>query len=197
MERTPDKIIKHISDVFYCYNVSKRFSVLDRWGCTYTFPHITDQHDQNDEDNKQSEQEMLEDYINSTFSPPLPKKFMCYLSFGYDAMITYKFAEERKNNPEKFKSQLSNQTVYVRMGIKEILSPSPPVNDSILLEIDGKSTPIPKNTRSLKLVNINSAAAGIFFWGYKKSRKDELQKWKPPTLNDGLIEVMATRGSQV
>ena len=112
--------------------------------------------------NTNTEQEMLDDYINTTFSPPLPKQFVCYLSFGYDAMITHKFAMERKHHPEKFKSQLSNQSVYVRMGIKELLSPSSPVNDSIILEIDGKPTPIPKNTRSLKLVNINSAASGIF-----------------------------------
>ena len=214
IERTPDKIIKHVADVEYCFNISKRFSVLDRWGCTYNFKHITDEWNklkQNKYDESvhsrhsgeefkefvsfESEQAMLDNYVNSTFSPPLPKGFLCYLSFGYDAMITYNFAMERKNHPEKFKSQLSNQTVYLKMGVKELMSPSAPVNGSVIMEIDGKETQIPQDTRSLKLVNINSAASGIFFWGYNKSRKDELQYWKKPQLNDGLIEVMASRGS--
>ena len=131
--------------------MSKRFSVLDRWGIQYTFPEFP-------------EQKQVQEYINSTYSPPLNAQFLCYLSIGYDAQITYNFQRERNENPERFKSQLTNQSVYVRMGLQQLFSPSAPVNDSIHLEIDGKPTPIPKNTRSLKVVNINSAANGIFFW---------------------------------
>ena len=71
------------------------------------------------------------------------------------------------------------------------------MNGSIEVFVDGSSTPmqIPEATRSLKLVNINSAASGIFFWGHGRSSKHELQRWTPPRLNDGKMEVMATKGS--
>ena len=108
-----------------------------------------------------SKPQTVEEYVNNTFSPPLPSSFLCYLSFGYDAMITYNFAMERKKHPERFKSQLSNQSVYIKMGIQELLQPSQPIDDCIELTCDGERIEIPKNTRSLKLVNINSAANGM------------------------------------
>ena len=93
--------------------------------------------------------------------------------------------------------------------MKEIMNPSDPINNRIILEIDGQSVEIPKNTRSLKCVNINSAASGIYFekpsslatTSLKNSGtyffgKKHSKRFKKPRLHDGKIEVMTTTGAK-
>ena len=172
LERKPKRIIKHVADAQFCYNYTKRFSFLDRWGISYIF-----------DDTKDTTQ-----FIND-FIPPLAETFLGYLSFGYDAKITYHFDARRNNNPKGFTSQKKNQALYAKLGLKEFLMPSNTISDCVQLEVDGECVDIPTCTRSLKVVNINSAASGIFFWG-----KRQTKLFKKPKLNDGLLEVMTTTG---
>ena len=65
IEKSRDKIIKHVADAQFCYNHSQRFDVLDRWSINYTFDGIKDH-------------ETYNDYL-TTFNPPLPEKFLCYM----------------------------------------------------------------------------------------------------------------------
>ena len=176
IEKRPNKIIKYVADAHFCYNYTKRFSVLDRWSISYTFDETIG----------------ATNFVNS-FHPPLPQTFLCYLSIGYDGMISYKFNMERNNNPEKFTSQKSNEIRYVKLGIKEFIKPKPsdPITECVELTVDGKLLEIPNGTRSLKVVNLNSAANGVFFFGNRSSSQND---WQKPKLNDGLIEVMATKG---
>merc|ERR1719270_2546844 len=95
----------------------------------------------------------------------MPSTFLCYLSIGYDAEVTYNLEQERRNHPERFKHQILNQTKYVKHSLKHVFKPSSPITNLINVYVDGKKAKLPRNCRSLKLVNINSAANGIFFWG--------------------------------
>lgn len=70
----------------------------------------------------------------------------------------------------------------------------PITSEDIQVWVDGKEVELPKGTRSVKLVNINSAINGIFLWGSGASYKSECQDWTPPRLDDGKLEVMSTGG---
>jgi len=121
----------------------------------------------------------------------LPTKMLCYMSFGYDAKITQHYQADRNRNPEKFNSQLYNKLMYIKHGFTEFFIPSLTINDKIRLSCDGKEMYIPNNCRSLKLLNINSAASGVFFWG------DKIEKqYDEPTLNDNQMEIVSSFGVQ-
>jgi len=88
-----------------------------------------------------------------------------------------------------------NQLVYVYHGAKEFFSPMKPLSsDDVRMWIDGKEVEIPYGTRSLKILNINSAMNGLFCWGTGSSTSDELQEWQLPRLDDGMFEVVTTGG---
>merc|ERR1712013_175620 len=101
---------------------------------------------------------------------------------------------DRQQHPEKYNNQIKNQMMYVRHGFTEFFSPSPPINDHIEVIVDNQLIALPELCRSLKLVNINSAMNGCFFWGAGKSRDFECEEKTPPRLDDSQIEVMGTRG---
>ena len=44
---------------------------------------------------------------------------LAYLTIGYDADITCKWEENRRANPDMFKSQFNNKLGYVSLGVKE------------------------------------------------------------------------------
>ena len=96
--------------------------------------------------------------------------------------MAWKYERERKQFRDRFDSQFKNQMMYVKHGFTEFFKPSEPINDRIKIYINNSETPLPDSTRSLKLININSAMNGIFFWGTGKSRPDELQEWSAPRL---------------
>jgi diacylglycerol kinase family enzyme len=160
-------LLDTISDIYFCTKITKRFCDIDRWSVKY---------------------KSKGDYSK------LPNKFLCYLSIGYDAKVAYNWEEERRNNREKFNSQFKNQLMYVKHGATELFKPSTPINDDIEVIIDNEIILLPEFCRSFKLININSAMNGLFLWGHGKSSSTELQDWKYPSLNDGKIECMGTKG---
>lgn len=117
----------------------------------------------------------------------LPKRMLCYLSFGYDAKITYNYQNDRNKDPEKFNSQIYNKLMYIKYGIRELFNCSSYI--SVKLDCDNEITPIPSNCRSLKLLNINSAAAGVFFWG-----DNEEESYNSPKINDNKLEIVSSYG---
>jgi len=129
-----------------------------------------------------------------TFDPPLPSSFLCYLSIGYDALVAWRWEQDRRAHPERYNNQIKNQVMYVRHGFSEFFKPSDPITEFVDLIIDDKIAALPDQCRSLKLISINSAMNGCFFWGSGKSRPDEYQQKTTPRLDDSQIEVMATRG---
>ena len=143
--------------------------------------------------------EKIYEYRHS-FNPPLPVGFLCYFTIGYDAIITNDFAVDRQMNPSKYSSQFGNQLQYVKYGFKDLLKPTDcAVAKYVDLYINKdyeNKIHIPPEMRSLKLININSAANGMFFWGSGKSGTDELREWEHPRCDDGKIEVCASLGVQ-
>ena len=109
------------------------------------------------------------------FDPPLPETFLCDLSFGCDAMMAYNANVQRAMNSK-----------YFEMGLEEIDGTNP-ISHCVELQIDEKSKEIPSNAYSLRVAN--NSAQGVFPWG-------ECQTKKEPKLNDGLLEVMATKASK-
>jgi len=117
-----------------------------------------------------------------------PESMFCYASFGYDAGIALEWESSRQKKPEKFTSQATNNWYYVAYGFQEYFSPSiKNISEFIRVEIDNSPVELPPKTKSLKIININSAASGVNFWGsgpsYFQQRPD-----------DGLLEVCATTG---
>ena len=165
-ELNKKNLINLISDIYFSKCLAKRFYYIDRWKVTY----------------------------KGVGSSDLPLKFLCYLSVGYDAKIAYKWEEDRKNNINKFKSQMKNQLMYMKHGSTELFRPSKAINNSIEIIINNEIKILPENTRSFKLVNINSAMNGLYLWGNGKSKKSELNDWEIPNMNDSKIECMATHG---
>ena len=109
-------------------------------------------------------------------------------------MVAWKFEQERRQHPDRFNNQIKNQVMYVKHGFTEFFKPSEPITDFVDVIIDNDSVKLPQACRSLKIININSAMNGCFFWGSGKSRDFEYQQIHPPRLDDSKIEVMATRG---
>jgi diacylglycerol kinase (ATP) len=117
----------------------------------------------------------------------LPIKMLCYLSFGYDAKITYNYQNDRNSDPEKFNSQLYNKLMYIKHGVGGVLNSSPKVD--VKLNCNDKNIDIPLNCKSLKLLNINSAASGVYFWG-----KMIEEHYDIPKINDNKLEIISSYG---
>jgi len=150
-------------------------SVLDRWGLDWQFTDPTN--------------------TNTCWGRPLPQNFLCYVSIGYDSRIAYEFEVDRQNAEASFNSAAKNQAVYVYHGAKEFFSPMRPLTrDDVRVWVDGEEVELQPGTRSLKIMNINSAVNGLFYWGSASSSKRELQTWHAPRLDDGEMEVISSTG---
>jgi len=158
-----DKTIQLLEKIKICIRLG-RFSEIDWWNIEYLDCNI--EHIQH-----------------------LPTKMLCYMSVGYDAKITQHYQADRNKNPEKFNSQIYNKLMYIKHGIKEFFKQSKKISNKIKLFCDEEEISLPNNCRSLKLLNINSAAAGIFFWGNKSEKQFE-----EPVLNDNKIEIVSSFG---
>lgn len=118
-----------------------------------------------------------------------------FLSLGFDADICHKFHIKRINKkyqPSIIESKLS----YFNLGLKELFKSSNYINDYIELFIDNELINIPTNIRCLQVLNINSMANGINFFGTSNSNKNDILQegdYTSPKLNDGLIEIVGTR----
>lgn len=128
------------------------------------------------------------------FGRSAPANFLAYFTMGYDASIALEWEKDRQANPTSFTSQSWNQFYYVKHGLNECCGGHEPISDHIKILVDGKNVPIPDGIRTFKIVNINSGADGIFFWGTAASSDDELQEWTPALLDDKKFEVCATTG---
>ena len=119
----------------------------------------------------------------------MPTKMLCYISFGYDARISHNYQNDRNSNPEKFNSQFYNKLMYIKHGFSEFFIPSTRINDKVKLSCDNKRINVPVNCRSLKMLNINSAASGVFFWGNKVEKQHRV-----PTISDNRLEIVSSYG---
>jgi len=136
----------------------------------------------------------IETTTNSDAEPSTNSMF-CFFSLGFDALITHNFHLKRQRDPSKCNSRKINKLWYTWFGISELLSPSDSVQRYISLKVDGIDITLPPQIRTLQILNIQSSADGIDFFGSsQKSSSRELQHYVRPALNDGFLEVVGTEG---
>nr|CAB3488388.1 unnamed protein product [Digitaria exilis] len=123
--------------------------------------------------------------------------FWNYFSMGMDAQVSYEFHSERKRNPEKFKNQLTNQSTYAKLGLKQgwfaasLTHPSSKYSEHCptCKGEDHEKTSI----RSIICLNLPSFSGGLNPWGTPSMRKVQDRDLTAPFVDDGLIEVVGFR----
>eukprot|EP00117_Sycon_ciliatum_P007516 scpid36203/ scgid2956/ Diacylglycerol kinase theta; Diglyceride kinase theta len=118
-----------------------------------------------------------------------------YLGIGIEAEIALKFHLAREENPEKFNSRLHNKGVYLKMSIGKMMQrtvnsdSSKDLSKAVTLDVDGERIKIPSGVEGIIVLNIKSWMAGCDGWGTEKD-----DKFKPPSMNDGLLEIIGVQG---
>ncbi|CAI9784152.1 unnamed protein product [Fraxinus pennsylvanica] len=131
--------------------------------------------------------------------------FWNYFSIGMDAQVSYAFHTERKLHPEKFKSQLVNQSAYAKLGCTQgwfcasLMHPSSR-NIAQLAKVKIMKKPghwidlhIPRSIRSIVCLNLPSFSGGLNPWGSPNKKKLHSRDLTPPYVDDGFLEVVGFR----
>ncbi|CAL1279215.1 unnamed protein product [Larinioides sclopetarius] len=113
-----------------------------------------------------------------------------YFGIGIDADLCLDFHNAREENPNKFNSRLHNKGVYVKMGLRKMVSRKTwkDLHKEIRLEVDGKVIDLPP-VEGIIILNILSWGSGANPWG--PEREDNFSK---PTHYDGMLEVVGVMG---
>ncbi|XP_068334562.1 diacylglycerol kinase 5-like isoform X1 [Pyrus communis] len=130
--------------------------------------------------------------------------FWNYFSMGMDAQVSYAFHTERKQHPEKFKNQLTNQTTYAKITHSQGWFSSPRSQSAArdiaqfakvkIMKNDGQweDLQIPPSIKSIVILNLPSFSGGFNPWGVP-IRKRRNGGFTPAYVDDGLIEVVGFR----
>ena len=141
-----------------------------------------------------------------TVSSPLVKveKFeklsACFFSVGVDAGIALQFHQFREKTEKCCvvpKTVSVNVAGYGVLGALEWLAKRRYLSSkTILLYVDNKPVPIPERANTIQIFNIHSSTTGVDFFGSGEKSKphERLQDFQPPSVQDGLVEVVATYG---
>jgi len=144
--------------------------------------------------------------VGETVSPPLVKveKFeklsACFFSVGFDAGIALQFHQFREKTEKCCvvpKTVSANVAGYGVLGALEWLAKRRYLSSkTILLYVDNKPVPIPERANTIQIFNIHSSTTGVDFFGSGEKSKphERLQDFQPPSVQDGLVEVVATYG---
>lgn len=79
-----------------------------------------------------------------------------YFGIGIDADLCLDFHNAREENPDKFNSRFHNKGVYVKMGLRKMVSrrlTALHLDRVIRLEVDGKKVDLPE-VEGIILLNI-------------------------------------------
>ncbi|RXG57554.1 Diacylglycerol kinase theta [Armadillidium vulgare] len=113
-----------------------------------------------------------------------------YFGIGIEAELCLDFHNAREENPNKFNSRLHNKGVYVKMGLRKMVSRKlcKDLHKEIRLEVDGKYVELPP-LEGIVILNILSWGSGANPWGIEKD--DHFSK---PNHWDGMLEVVGVTG---
>ncbi|GFY70274.1 diacylglycerol kinase theta [Trichonephila inaurata madagascariensis] len=113
-----------------------------------------------------------------------------YFGIGIDASLCLDFHNAREENPNKFNSRFHNKGVYVKMGLRKMVSRKTwrDFHKDIVLEVDNKVIDLPP-VEGIIILNILSWGSGANPWGPEK--EDQFSK---PTHHDGMLEVVGVKG---
>jgi len=158
------------------------------------------------EKQQQQQQQQQRKAVGETVSPPLVKveKFeklsACFFSVGFDAGIALQFHQFREKTEKCCvvpKTVSANVAGYGVLGALEWLAKRRYLSSkTILLYVDNKPVPIPERANTIQIFNIHSSTTGVDFFGSGEKSKphERLQDFQPPSVQDGLVEVVATYG---
>ena len=107
---------------------------------------------------------------------------------GFEADISFNYAEARKKSPKKFDTRWKNKMQWVFKGAGGFCTSK--LNDRIEVFVDGEPVKLPKGTRSVVVCNIQSISDGMNFWGSGSSKKKDAKGTDEPSLGDGKMEVI-------
>ncbi|KAK4336994.1 hypothetical protein RND71_044225 [Anisodus tanguticus] len=113
-----------------------------------------------------------------------------YFGIGIDADLCLGFHNAREENPDKFNSRFHNKSVYVKMGLRKMVSRKTwkELHKEIKVEVDGKIIQLPP-VEGIIILNILSWGSGANPWGQEK--EDNFAK---PTHYDGMLEIVGVTG---
>ncbi|XP_037820270.1 uncharacterized protein LOC119609521 isoform X1 [Lucilia sericata] len=113
-----------------------------------------------------------------------------YFGIGLDADLCLDFHNARMENPFKFNSRLHNKGVYVKMGLRKMMTRkcTKDLQKEMRLEVDGKVVELPP-CEGIIILNILSWGSGANPWG-----PDKDDRFSPPNHYDGLLEIVGVTG---
>uniref|UniRef100_T1JKZ6 Diacylglycerol kinase n=1 Tax=Strigamia maritima TaxID=126957 RepID=T1JKZ6_STRMM len=113
-----------------------------------------------------------------------------YFGIGVDADLCLDFHNAREENPNKFNSRLHNKGVYVKMGLRKMVSRKTykDLHKEIKVEVDGKVIDLPP-VEGIIILNILSWGSGANPWGEEKD-----SQFAKPTHYDGMLELVGVTG---
>jgi diacylglycerol kinase (ATP) len=122
------------------------------------------------------------------------KTSVCFFSVGFDASIAMQFHQLRERTPCCADNVAKIVAGHAVLGFAEAFAARKYLRPGVIsLRVDGEAVAIPPGARTLQFFNIHSSATGIDFFGTgEPSEPTELQRFEPPCIGDGLIEVVAT-----
>jgi diacylglycerol kinase (ATP) len=116
--------------------------------------------------------------------------FQNYLGIGIDASIAMQVDKLRNRWPRLFFSRRLNRQYYGLMGIFDWLRRKfKNFAKDVKVHVDGKEVALPPATKGVIILNINSYGGGSLAWF-----DDELHRFAPASVSDGLFEVIAVKG---
>jgi len=155
---------------------------------------------------RREKQQQQQRKTGETVSLPLVKveKFeklsACFFSVGFDAGIALQFHQFREKTEKCCvvpKTVSANVAGYGVLGALEWLAKRRYLSSkTIRLYVDNKPVPIPERANTIQIFNIHSSTTGVDFFGSGEKSKahERLQDFQPPSVQDGLVEVVATYG---
>jgi diacylglycerol kinase (ATP) len=127
-------------------------------------------------------------------------KFWNYFSVGLDAEAAYNFHSLRENHPRLASSRMMNQAWYsvFTCGTGWFCG-ARPLERFVSVRVkdspgsDWREVPMPSSIRALVLLNLQTYGGGRDIWGLDNEKNLDRKHLKPPSYDDGLIEVVGFR----
>ena len=124
------------------------------------------------------------------------KTMVNYFSLGVDSHVSLNFDMLRQMRPHLFISQVVNKLWYGILGLKVWLQqPVLDLSSSISLVCDDEQVAIPKGTKGIILLNVDSYAGGSQLWEASAGIEGDDNggskqfSWKKSSPDDGMLEV--------
>lgn len=114
-----------------------------------------------------------------------------YFGIGIDADLCLDFHNARESKPDKFNSRLHNKGVYVKMGLRKMMSRKlcKDLHKVVHLEVDGRVVDLPQ-VEGIIILNIMNWGSGANPWG-PPEKEDQ---FSTPNHYDGMLEVVGVTG---